>query len=74
MEYTTVRYRDSEHRPLKGWSGPWRHVEGGVVLISENSQTFIPWHRIYDIEQTFTSGVVADEKVAKSLAHRMRRA
>lgn len=71
MEITRIHYRNAADRPQE-YTGPILFRPLGVVLIfSENSQYFVPSHKIDGIEQTFSPSVPANEKYNKSLAARM---
>lgn len=55
MEITTVHYRSIGEGSKKEWSGLFSIKTAGVVLVlSEQSQTFIPWHNVERIDQTIT--------------------
>jgi hypothetical protein len=73
MEMTKVTY-ESLGPDKQNYVGPWLSVDGGIVLIfSENSQTFIPFHKIIRIEQTFSPDTDRKEKLDKSLYNRLNR-
>lgn len=73
MEITKIHYRNfADHR--QEYSGYWTAVEGGIVLLlSENSQYFVPNHKIDGIEQTFSNSVPKQERYNKSLHTRFRK-
>lgn len=73
MEITRVHYRNAADRPQE-YTGYWSAVDGGIVLLlSEQSQYFVPNHKIDGIEQTFSSSVPRQERYNKSLHTRFRK-
>lgn len=72
MEIVTVNYTSASGSPQKH-HGSFLVVNGGLVIRhSENSQIFVPFHRVDGIVQTFTEDTERSEKLDKSLYNRMR--
>ena len=72
MENTVLTYRTPGGMALR-WDKSFSVNHAGVVLyLSELSQTFIPWHRVIGIEQTFTNSMLPQERYEKSLGRKFR--
>lgn len=73
MEHVTIRF-SGKAGGTETWNGLYAIVPAGVVLIhTKATQTFIPWHRIIDIEQYInTSAFEMQEVERKRLSYRLR--